>query len=162
MKFGRAFLAGVLGGVLMSLLLWSAQDGFAMPASLSLMLGTMIGLEPFAIGTAVAGQAMHLAIAGAIGVTYAWIFERRRSHFEGIFSGALFGLAHAGIAGLVLLAVPAVHPMIPESLAPVGPFMSRLGVEGVAAFILLHLIYGATVGSIYAPAILRRHTVTTA
>lgn len=159
MNAGRAFVAGMLGGALVSLLLWSAQDGFAVPVSLAVFFGTLVGLEPFATSTALVGQAMFLALAGGIGVLYAWGFERL-THLADVRVGAVFGLVHAAVAGLLLPVVSLVHPLIPETLAPVGPYMIGLGAEGVSAFIFLHLLYGGTVGSIYAPAISRRRMTT--
>ena len=155
MRVGRAVAAGVLGGAIMSLLLWSARDGFEIPVSLALILGTMLGLEPYAWSTALAGLAMHLSLSALIALIYAWGFERV-AHGADIRVGGIFGLIHAVIAGIALGLLPMVHPMIPERLAPLGAFMANLGGVGVAAFFLLHLLFGFIVGAIYAPVLSRR------
>lgn len=110
-------------------------------------LGTMV-LDPGAAAWFV-GLVLHLAISGLIALLYAWGFEHvaRRA---GVAVGLLFAVPHLLLAGVFMGAVlPAVHPLVPEVLPAPGSFMLSLGALGAAAFVLLHLLYGAVVGGIY-------------
>ena len=145
MKAGRAFAAGVAGGIVMSIILAMAR-GMGMPAQLEMLEGTMM-LPP---GPAAfwLGMMMHLIISGVIGLIYGWGFEAVRR--AGWVTGLGFGVIHAIIAGMAMGMMPMIHPRIPPMHAP-GWFMSNIGMMGVAAMVMLHLIYGAVVGAIYGP-----------
>lgn len=155
MNSGRAFVAGVVGGAVMSALMWMARVLMEMPANLEMMLGTMFGMMPSAT-TWLIGFAIHLMISGLIALIYAWGFEHL-THRAGWLVGAGFGLIHALIAGLVMGMMPAMHPMMPEQMPPPGAYMSNLGTMGIMAEFMLHLVYGAIVGAIYGP--VRQHVV---
>lgn len=73
MNGGNAFVAGVVGGLVMSGLMWLARTMMAMPANLEMMLGTMVA-DPGSTAWII-GFAMHLMISGAIALIYAWAFE---------------------------------------------------------------------------------------
>jgi len=49
--------------------------------------------------------------------------------------------------------MPAVHPLIPEIMPAPGAFTANLGTMGIAAFVILHPLYGAIVGAMYGPAV---------
>lgn len=148
MKTGRAFLAGVIGGVVMSLLMAMGRL-VGMPANLEMMLGTMFGSPPGAT-VWLLGFIMHLVISGLIALIYAWGFEYV-VHRSGAVVGAGFGIIHAIIGGIVMGMMPMMHPLMPEPMMPPGAFMSNLGLSGVVAEFMLHMIYGATVGAVYGP-----------
>ncbi len=139
-------MAGIAGGAVMSVLLAMAR-AMGMPARLEMMMGTMF-MEP---GTAayIVGLVMHLMISGLIALIYAWGFENV-THRAGAGMGMAFSIIHIIIGGIFMAMMPMMHPRIPPMDAP-GAFMSNLGAVGVIAFIVLHLIYGAIVGAIYAP-----------
>ncbi len=147
MNTGRAFAAGVIGGAAMSALMWMGRL-MGMPANLEMMLGTMV-LEPGSTAWLI-GFVMHLMISGAIALVYAWGFERV-THRAGVLVGAGFGILHAIIAGMVMGMMPAMHPLMPMRMDPPGAYMSGLGPAGVVMEFVLHIIYGAVVGAIYAP-----------
>lgn len=106
MKTGKAFLAGVIGGAVMSLGLAMARF-MGMPAKLEMMMGTMF-LEP---GTAawVLGFIMHLMISGLIALIYAWGFERV-THKAGWMVGVGFSIIHIVIGGVFMAMLPMMHP----------------------------------------------------
>jgi hypothetical protein len=151
MKTGRAFLAGVIGAVVMSAILWIARNMMGIPAHMEMMLGTIVVPNP-ALTAWLVGFAIHLTIGGILAVIYAWGFEHI-THRSGWLVGALFGLANAVVAGLVMGIIPAVHPMIPEQMPAPGAFMRNLGAIGIAAEFALHAIYGAIVGALYGPVV---------
>lgn len=146
MKASKAFVAGVVGGAIMSVALAIAR-ALGLDIPLELLLGTMIGIAP---GPAawVLGLALHLVISGAIALLYGLGFEyvSRRS---GALPGVVFSLVHIVVGGLFLGALPAMHPLIPGTLRAPGTFMSNFGDVGVIAFVVLHAIYGAVVGLMY-------------
>jgi hypothetical protein len=126
MKYGKAFAAGIVGAIAMTIIMVMAR-AMGMPANLEMMLGTMMGNPPSAMAWVI-GLIMHL------------------------IAGGVFGVIHTLFSGLVVLGMlPAIHPLVPEMMAAPGVFMANLGVEGVVAFVALHLIYGAMVGAMYGP-----------
>ncbi len=145
MNTGKAFLAGVAGGAAMTVL-GAVVRALGMPVNLEMMLGTMF-LAPGATAW-IAGLIMHLAISGMIALLYALGFERL-SHRAGTGTGALFSLVHIVIGGCAMLALPAMHPMIPQEMPAPGAFMSGMGLAGVAFFVVEHVMYGAIVGALY-------------
>lgn len=144
MKFGRAFGAGVVGGIVMSIMLAAARM-MGMQANLEMMEGTMLlNAGPAAFWL---GMMMHLVISGVIGLIYGWAFESV-THKAGWGMGASFGVVHAILAGMFMGMMPMMHPRMPP-MNPPGWFMANLGMMGVVAVFVLHIIYGAVVGGVY-------------
>ncbi len=152
MQIGRAVIAGVVGGVVMTGLGWLVRQ-MGIPMNAEMMFGTMV--SPPGPTAWLIGFAMHLMISGAIALAYAWGFEHvtRRA---GVLVGLGFAVIHIAIAGLVMGMIPAMHPMIPEQMPAPGAFMANMGTTFVALFVLEHLLYGAIVGAMYARAPHRR------
>lgn len=147
MRAGKAFGAGVTGAVVMSIVMAIAR-AMGMQVKLELMLGTMFGSPP-SPGTWALGFVIHLMMGGLFGLLYAVGFEHV-AHRAGVWVGAGFGLVHALGSGLALAMVSSVHPLISAGQMPApGAFMSGLGMMGVVAFVMLHLIYGGIVGGMY-------------
>lgn len=149
MKAGKAFVAGVVGGLVMSVIMLIAREMMGMEVRLELLLGTMF-MEP---GTAawIVGLVMHLMISGLIALAYAWGFENV-THEAGAAKGALLSVVHILIAGVFMGAVlPVMHPLVPEQMPEPGYFMANLGALGIMAFVMLHVIFGAIVGAMYGP-----------
>jgi hypothetical protein len=133
-KYGKAFGAGVLGAVVMTALMAMAR-AMGMPVNLEMVLGTMIG-----------GAPSLFALIYAVGFEY-W------THRADWLVGLGFGVIHTLFSSVLLAMIPAMHPLVPEQMPAPGPFMSNLGMMGVLAFFMLHLIYGAIVGAMYGPVI---------
>lgn len=140
MNIRRAFVAGVVGGAVMAVLV---KVG---PVNLEMMLGTLV--LPRGVAAWILGLLMHLVISGAIALLYALGFERL-THRAGPAVGAAFSVVHAVVGGLALAVIPAIHPMIPEQMRAPGAFMSGVGFGGVLLFFIEHLVYGAIVGQLY-------------
>jgi hypothetical protein len=154
MKAGKAFFAGVIGAVVMSAILWVARNVMGIPAHMEMMLGTMV-VRNAALPAWLLGFGIHVLTGGVLALIYAWAFEHI-THRSGWLVGAVFGLAHAVIAGLGMGIVPAIHPMIPERMPAPGAFMANLGAIGIVAEFALHAVYGAIVGAMYGPVISER------
>lgn len=148
MKIGKAFLAGVVGGVATTLIGAIARAA-GMSVNFEETLGSMVTRElgPTAFSI---GLMMHLVISGLIALVYAAGFEfgTRRADWR---TGMAFSLLHTFIAGLFLVMMPVIHPLIPSVIPPPGAFLLNLGAMGVTFFILIHVAYGAIVGAIYGP-----------
>jgi len=149
MNTGRAFGVGVVGGIVMSIVLAMARL-MGIPANLEMMEGTMF-MDPGPMAW-VMGFIMHLVLSGLIALVYAWGFEHV-THRSGALVGAGFGIVHAVIAGMVMGMMPMIHPRMPSPVMPPGAFMSHLGIMGPIAVFMLHMIYGAIVGRMYAPVV---------
>lgn len=156
MKTGTAFVAGVVGGAAMSALMWMARMMMGMPANLEMMLGTMV--MPPGTTAWIIGFVMHLMISGAIALLYAWGFEHV-THRAGWLVGAGFGILHAIVAGMVMGMMPMMHPRMPDPMMAPGAYMSNLGMMGVIAEFMLHIVYGAIVGAMYGTVLHRRGVI---
>jgi hypothetical protein len=155
MKYGHAFVAGVIGGVVVSAVSAVARV-LGVPVNFEILLGTILGHPP-SLATWLAGLAAHLAFAGLVGLLYGWGFETLSGRADWRV-GLGFGLVHAIVAGVLLWVLPAVHPLMAERIPAPGPFLSRFGGLGVLVELVVHLTYGATVGALYGPT--RRHAAT--
>ncbi len=156
MNYGRAFLAGVIGGAVMSLLMFMGRMMGMTTMNLEMAIGSMI-TQTVGSTSWILGFVMHLMISGLIALIYAFGFENV-THKAGWLTGAGFGLIHLIIAGLVMGMMGSIHPLmvasqpVPEGrlLAP-GFFAMNFGMMTTVAFIMLHIIYGAIVGAMYPP-----------
>ncbi len=152
MKAGKALVAGIIGGVAMTLLAWLArQMGIGMDAEM--MLGTMVSSPGNAAW--LIGFAMHMMLSVAIAFIYAWGFERV-THRAGAVVGLGFAVIHVFLAGMVMGMIPAMHPMIPEQMPAPGAFMANMGTTFVALFVIEHLMFGTIVGAMYGPVVSAR------
>lgn len=149
MNFGKAFLAGVVGGTMMTIIMALVRATMMPQANPEMMLGTMTGSMP-GMGTWVMGLVIHLILSGVIALIYAVGFEYV-THRAGVLTGLGFAIIHLIIGGVVMGMMPMMHPMIPEQMPPPGAFMSGMGMMGTGLFVLEHLIYGAIVGAMYTP-----------
>jgi hypothetical protein len=148
MKVGKAIIAGLVGGVAMTILAWLVRLA-GLPMNAEMMLGSMVSSSPGAT-TWLIGFLMHLTISALIALAYAWGFERV-THRAGAVVGLGFAVIHVIIAGIVMAMIPAIHPMIPEQMPAPGAFMANMGGTFVALFVIEHLLYGAIVGALYGP-----------
>jgi hypothetical protein len=126
----RAFVAGVIGTVIMSLIMISLR-AIAVPLHVEHRLGAAVGF-----GAGVPGLIVYVVIGGVLALAYAAIFEWVL-HQAGVGPGLLLGACNAVFAGFFW-----------AQLSGPGPFWDRLGAEGVGALFLVHFVYGATVGGL--------------
>jgi hypothetical protein len=62
-------------------------------------------------------------------------------------TGAAVGVVHGVAAGVVLAAVPPLHPRVPEAVPAPGAFMRHRGGGSAVMLVALHALYGALVGA---------------
>jgi hypothetical protein len=149
MNYGKAFKAGVLGAVAMTVLMAVARALGVTTLNIEMALGSMLTRQINA-GSWVLGLMMHLLIGGLLAQLYAFGFHFLTER-AGRWIGAGFSLIHASIAGLALFLLGSVHPLMRNSgaIPAPGPFAIEYGALTAVAFVALHVVYGAWVGSLY-------------
>lgn len=144
LDWGQAFFSGILAGAVLSALLLFSQLVGLTPLNLSLYIGSVItgNVSP---GTWVLGFVVYLIAAGVIGLIYGAVFDSWGA--SGLERGLLLGIPHALLAGLFLWILPTLGQ--PPAL-PAPGFMG-LSLSGVSAgvFLLVHLVFGGIMGSMY-------------
>lgn len=148
LSWNRAINGGFWGAAAMTVLMLIVRGLGLSTLNLELFLGSMVtstlGFGPWALGLGI-----HLVIGAGFGVVYAALMETfERSGFR---TGMLIGAGHAVLAGMILPLLGAAHPLVRAGGLPApGPFATGMG-DGTAAmlFVLVHLLYGAIVGSAY-------------
>lgn len=131
MNSGRAFVAGVVGALVMSLLMVLLRAA-GVPLHIELRLAAALGTRIWLVGFVA-----HLVIGGLLGVVYALILEHV---FEtsGVGPGVMLGAVNTIFAGFAW-----------AMLSGPGPFWSAFGPAGIGALFLVHMAYGAVVGGLY-------------
>jgi hypothetical protein len=129
----RAFVAGVVGAAVMSLLMvWFRAIG--VPLHLELQLAAMLGVHVWIVGFIA-----YLLIGGIVALIYALVFEYILNE-AGVGPGLMVGACHSIFAGFIW-----------SQLRGPGQFWDSYGAAGIAALFLLHFVYGAIVGGLYHP-----------
>ncbi len=147
---GAAVGAGLIGGTVMSMLLYMGIGMMPrqMRMNLFLMLGTMMFRDR---GMAiVAGGMMHAMMSIAFGLIHVAFFVAFGLESSLVAWGILFGVVHWMISGMGLGMLPMMHPLIrtgemdaPGAFALSYPSMTAMG------FFMLHIVFGILVGAFY-------------
>ena len=146
MKFGRAIISGVIGGVLVIGIVFAAGLASGQDTDLCAWLGTSITAMNGALSWTI-GLAAQLAVAIVAALLYATIFEwvTRRG---GLLVGLAIAPAHTIIAGLAVGFFPAARLMSRGVSLP-GAFLEYRGFIVAGAFVVAHLLFGVIVGAAY-------------
>lgn len=131
MHAGRAFIAGIAGALVMTVMMIGFR-AVGMPLQIESQLASLLGTRVWAVGFAT-----HILIGGALGIAYALCFEHVL-HQSGVGAGLMVGSYNTIFAGFVWAAIGGP-----------GAFWEAAGPQGVIALFLSHLAYGAVVGGIY-------------
>ena len=131
MHYGRAFTAGVIGALAMSLVMVFLRAA-GIPLHIEAQLAAVLGSRAWMVGLAA-----HLLIGGAIGVGYGMMFERILPE-SGVGLGVLLGAINTIFAGFAWAIIGGP-----------GRFWSDLGPQGVIALFIAHITYGAVVGAAF-------------
>lgn len=158
MRLVKGFVGGVLAGAATSFVAACAR-GLGVSVNLELLLGSAL-TEHTGVLTWILGFLVYLLIGGLAGFVYAiaTLLLRR----TGALVGAGLGVLHLLIDGVGLGWLGGSHPLMPAMMAEPGPFLSNSGAEGVFVFVLLHLGFGALVGTALGPASRTRPSPVTA
>jgi hypothetical protein len=153
MNWGKAFLAGVIGGAVITILMILARLMGMTTMNLEMALGSMM-TRNLNESTWLLGLVIHLLVSGLIAWAYMFGFEYV-THRSNWMMGVGFAVLHTIIAGLFMGMIGSLHPLMTPPpategllMAP-GYFAANFGTITLLAFILLHLIYGAIVGAFY-------------
>lgn len=170
MNAGVAILGGLIGGVAMVVVLYTAiwMLPRQMKMNFLLIVGTMF--VPVGAGAYGVGLMVHLMMSAAFGLIHGSLIQAVgvTSAGQGAAYGALFGLVHAAIVGVALGMMPLLHPrmrpeqpkLVPalsggpaaaneELLDPPGFFGLNYPMMTVAGFFMLHVMFGVIVGTLY-------------
>jgi hypothetical protein len=154
-ELGNAVVAGLAATAVMTAMLYM---GFAMGMKMDMpmMLGTMF--LPKGPAAWLLGLMMHFAMGVAFLIVYAALFDAFGLE-DGLAGwGALFGLVHGVIAGMAMGMMGMMHPRMARAAAGGGggsipdPGLFAVHVAAMApmAVLVMHVIYGAVGGAIYA------------
>lgn len=157
MKSRTAFWPGVVGGAMMSAILLAGRMLGMEGPNLELMTGSLV-TGTISMTAWLTGYVIHLAVSGGIACIYSRAFEKITEE-AGAALGIAFSVPHLVISGILLGFLPWIHPLMggspqmitPGTMGAPGFFAVNYGATGSFAFILVHLVYGAFVGSVHPP-----------
>jgi hypothetical protein len=129
--YGRAFMAGVVGALAMSLVMLCLRAA-GIPLNIEAELAAVLGTR-----TWIVGLLAHLLIGGAVGIGYGIVFERILLE-SGAGPGVLLGACNTIFAGFVWAAIGGP-----------GAFWATVGPRGVIALFIAHMTFGAVVGAAF-------------
>lgn len=149
MNYGKAFKAGMVGALAMTVLMVVARALDVTTLNIEMALGTLL-TQKINAGSWILGLMMHIVLGGLLAQLYAFGFEFLTER-AGAWIGAGFALIHASIAGVVMFVLGSIHPLMKNSgeLPAPGPFAITYGTLTALVFVGLHLVYGSWVGSLY-------------
>ncbi len=97
----------------------------------------------------IVGILFHQVLATSIALIYALSFYLVGANNNLWFWGAVVGVIRYVIAGLVVGALPAMHPEIPDRIPPQEAYYKKYGALDVVSFMTEHLTFGILVGILY-------------
>ncbi len=149
MDWGSAIVAGVLATAVMTILMYLGK-AMGMPMDMPRMLGLMF-VGPGSGAVTTLGLVAHVMMGVIFAIIYGLLFNLFGIAPGGQW-GAIFGAAHGVLAGLAFGMMPALHPRMGdgEELPAPGVFGHNLGAAVPIAIIVLHVVFGAVVGGVYA------------
>ncbi len=114
-------------------------------------LGTMLAGDSSALVWWPIGLALHASVGAIWAIFYAYFFWSTLEWLPPAVQGLVFSFIPIVLAGLVMLPqLGWMHPLaLRGEIVRPGLFGIGLGWGGPASIILGHLIYGATMGSLY-------------
>lgn len=139
-------LAGVLGGLFITVVMAAARASGLISLNLEQIFGTLL-LGASGVGTWIVGLILHLAFSAIFALVYAEAF--RRIHRANWKTGAAFGIVHWAAVGAFIGALPTFRPALSESMAAPGPFAMNEGVFSFVFLLAVHLVFGAIIGVAY-------------
>ncbi len=147
--FWNAIFAGIVGGIVMSLMMWMARAIGLIDAHMERYQGCMITNRPQGTGTIVAGFIMHLMLSALIAILYAWGFAVIWDRATWVL-GLIGGVIHWVIAGIMLPIMDGMNRCVQDDrIRGFGAFGKNYGAMMIAGFLIGHLLYGLIVGWLY-------------
>lgn len=147
--WSNALWAGVVGGLVMTVMMTIARMMGMVDANMSKYQGCMITKSNEGAGTTVAGIMMHLMISALIAILYAWAFTAIWGEATWWY-GMINAVVHWLIAGMVLPMMDGMNPCVKDGrIKAFGAYGKNYGMMMVVGFLVGHLLYGAVVGWLY-------------
>lgn len=147
---GYAILAGLSGGAVMAVILYMgiAMMPQQMKMNLFMMLGSMV--LPVGVGAFLMGAMVHAGMSVVFGLLHGGVFAVLDIDSAWAAWGLLFGLAHWAVVGMALGMMPMMHPrMRSGEIDEPGFYALRYPPMTAMGFLMLHLVFGVTVGALY-------------
>ncbi|MBI2954864.1 MAG: hypothetical protein HYY30_11160 [Chloroflexi bacterium] len=145
----RALLAGFVGTVAITILMYAGPVMGFPRMDIATMLGTMFVSDPSA--AFIPGLMMHFMIGLILALGYAFLFASWLPGRPWV-RGALYGLVPFLMANAIVMPMMGlIHPMVLSGMMPApGFFLVGMGtVMAPIGSLIGHLVYGAVVGAIY-------------
>ncbi len=160
--FWPAVLAGAAGGLMMTILMTIARAAGATRMDMELLQGSMFTGNRTA--ARVIGFITHVFMMSGLvlGSLYALVFALLGTDpGDAWWIGAVLGLVHGVIAGVVIAGVVSIHPRMARTgepartsgdlrLEPPGLYGRNYGRLTPVGVLMTHVIYGLVVGFVYA------------
>ena len=119
-----------------------------MPMNILYMVGSM--MDPVFAPAYMTGFVMHLVLGVVFAIVHTALYQAFGLESQLLLWGLLFGAVHWVAAGMGMGMVGTVHPLIRSGeIAAPGPFLRDYPMVSVVGFLMLHLIFGLTVGGVY-------------
>ena len=147
---GWAILAGLSGGAVMAVILYMGivMMPQQMKMNLFMMLGSM--MLPVGVGAFVMGAMVHAGMSVVFGLVHGGLFAALDIDSAWAAWGLLFGVAHWAVVGMALGMMPMMHPrMRSGEIEEPGFYALRYPPMTAIGFLMLHLVFGVTVGALY-------------
>ncbi len=148
--WGSAVVAGLVATAVMTALMYMGK-AMGMRMDMPRMLGLMF-TGPDSTGVVYSlGVIAHFMMGVLFAIIYAALFSLLGIEASWLW-GAVFGAVHGVMAGMAFGMMPAMHPRMGpgEVLAAPGPFGANYGSMIPVGVMMLHIIFGAVVGWLYA------------
>ena len=141
-------IVGVLGALGMSLGRWFADEYIPHFPNTSLLLGKLFARGKSEKTTRVVGRYTHLTTGALWGILFGLLAEQQFFFMEfNIVSGLMFGVVPWLFS---LVVTKPLHTRWLPTLTGGGLFALNVGSHGRLTSLVLHLLYGAVVGLVYA------------
>ena len=123
-----------------------------MPQQWKMNLLMMLGLmrRHVGVGAFVMGAMIHAGMSVVFGLIHGGLFAALDIDSAWAAWGLLFGLAHWAVVGIALGMMPMMHPrMRSGEIDEPGFYALRYPPMTAMGFLMLHLVFGVTVGALY-------------
>ncbi len=147
---GSAVGAGILATLVMTAVMYMGKFMLPkqMPMDILYMLGSMMSTDKMtAYGM---GSMMHAGFGIAFGLAHVALFVAFDIDDNLVLWGILFGAVHWMIMGMMMGMMKVMHPGIKDgSVADPGFFVTKFPPMNAMGFMMVHLLYGLTLGALY-------------
>lgn len=149
MNWNSAVIAGLIATIVMTILMYIGK-AMGIRMDMPRILGLMFARPGSTAMVYTLGTIAHLIMGAIFAVIYGVFFNLLGISANWLW-GAVFGAVHGILVGLLLPIMPAIHPRMGNGnvLPPLGAFASNYGSMIPAAWIVLHVVFGAVIGWLY-------------